>query len=224
MTPATNHTFNRLFTFALLVILVIIGLLVFRDLHVKNTTGTLTITAFASDATISITQNNRTAEVVGVGVVGLRLTPGAYQIAVSSNGTSSFTQTMVHRQAHSTIYVGKQRPAIASPDTINFTGIGALNERGITTDQITNLKKLFFKYKPKATTISIDSKNITNGQHNPDSDDPFTLNFTGTIDEQKYRATITYTDLENLELALHDPQTNAQLFDASSAIPATKQN
>jgi len=185
-------------------------------LHIKNTTGTLSVTTFADNATISITQDNKNAVVVGTGTAKLRLDPGTYQLAASSNGVHNTAQTTITLKGHNTVHIGKPIPVVSSSDDVTFTGIDILNDRGLTADQTDKLRILFFEYNSKAATVTVDPDSIVNGPHLHD-DDPFTKNFTGKIGAQKYRATITFSDLEDLELTLYDPQTGAKLFDANSS-------
>jgi len=199
-------------------LMVLIVFQIVNVLHIKQTTGTLNITTFADDSVISIGQNNKTPQVVGVGNVKIRMIPGPYQIVASNAGSTTFAQATVRLQATTSIHLAKTRTTpVPSPDNITFRDINALNNYGITTDQSANLRTLFFKYKPTARTITITARSIASGPHNPDSDDPFTLTFVGTIDGTDYTATLTYSGTQDLELTLNDPQTGTQLFDASSA-------
>jgi hypothetical protein len=64
--------------------------------------------------------------------------------------------------------------------------------------------------------VTIDDTSIDHPYRDPDSDTPYTLNFTGSVDSQNFKATITYTGIDDVELTLFDPQTGSQLFDMSS--------
>lgn len=219
MTPSTSsRLFNVLFWTTSLVLGVFIVLTVVSDVRIKRSTGGLTITTFASNASISISSNNKGAVIVGTGTAKLRLSPGSYQITASSNGSTSTGRAVVRLGASTTVHLAKTNAApVPSPDNITFSGIDALVQRGITAKQSANLRTLFFKYKQNAKAISIKTSSITQGPRDSSDDNaPFTLNFTVTIDSDTYDASIVYTDLENLELRLLDTQTGDQVYDATS--------
>ncbi len=202
------------------VALVLAGLVAFTtvsSLHIKHTTGTLTISTPVSTAAISISQNNKEAKMVGTGSTKLRLLPGSYEIASYSNGNSVTGRATVRLGKNTVLRLPKtQAPPVPSSDNITFTGMDTVVARGLTTDQAANIRELFFKYKKNAKYIAILPSTVTPGPHNPDSNDPFTLNFSGTIDSVPYKATLTYSDLENVQLTIFDPQTGATLFNMSS--------
>ena len=226
MTPQTERNRALALQLALVAIIglaVIFVYLLLTSLPVSKTTGLVTIDTFATDSVITISQNERTAAVVGTGSAKLRLLPGVYLVSAKSNGQTGNARVTVHKQVASIVNItqGTVVDSVPTPDTINFLGTDAFIARGLTVDQVSNLKTLFFKYKKSASKITIDKNSLERGERNPGSGDPFVMNFTGKIDGTAYKATITYTDTENLELTLFNSQTGDQIFDQSSVQTAT---
>lgn len=194
----------------------------FRALRLKQTTGVLVVYGQAANAAIGVTADGKSAAYVGTGSVKLRLPAGEYEVAGSSAGTSVRDFAKVQIGQTTTLRLNKTAPpSFPSAGSITFTGTEGLVAQGISTQQITGLKNMFFSYQKTAKTITIDTGSIHNGPHDPRNDNqPFTLNFTGTIDGKAYRATVTYSDTENLLLTINDPVTGATLFNGTSLPPA----
>jgi len=226
MTPQTERNRAlalRLTLVAIVGLIVIFGYLLLTSLPVRNTTGLVIVTTFATDSSIIISQNQSTATLVGTGSAKLRLLPGTYLVSAMSNGQTGSALVTVHAKTASTVDLkaGAVVDRIPTSDDIAFVGTDTFLSRGLTVEQVGNLKNLFFAYKKDAAKITVDKSSVTRGPHDPQSDDPFTLNFTGSVDDKAYKATITYTDTENVELTLFNSQTGDQIFDQSSVQAAT---
>lgn len=212
-----NNTLNRLFVVGVVLLVGLLALIANSSIHTRNTTGTVSITTFATDTAISISQNDTNAELVGHGSAELRLAPGSYIVTARNNEHSATGRVTVQAKKHTKLYLpDNQPPVVPSPDDITFTGMDEITNHGLTADQTYNLRNLFFAYKQRAKTVQINTGSIAQAPHNPDSNDPFVLNFNVTIDSTVYSASISYTDLQNVELTLRD-STGATVFNQASA-------
>jgi hypothetical protein len=220
MTPANNYTvINKYLTIGVGILGAVLLVVVGFSLITRQTTSLLTIKTFSQDAVVSISQNNKTAAIIGTGDTKVRLQPGTYEVAAVN--TSSFVnhQIVIHKQQDASLDLTSTKPAIPSPDDIDFSNITTFYGYGISETQVNDLELLFFKYKPTAQTVTFDNGSIENGSRNPDDDAaPFSLNFSGTIDGKAYNATISYppSDLNDLDLTLYNPKTGEQLYHQTS--------
>jgi hypothetical protein len=208
----------RLILVASIGLAIIFAYLLLTSISVRKTTGLVTVHTFAADSSVIISQNQSTATLVGTGGAKLRLQPGTYLVSAKSAGRTGNARITVRAKTASTVNItaGSVVDKVPSSDSITFIGTDEFIDRGLSVEQVGNLKNLFFAYNKNTNKVVIDSNSLDRGDHDPDSDDPFTINFTGSIDGKAYKATITYSDTENLELTLFNPQTGDQLFDKSS--------
>jgi hypothetical protein len=215
MTPQNNFT-EKLPTYV--TILMVLGIVYFAvtGILLRQSTGTATITAFDNTANISVSQLGTNAQIVGTGTANVRLKPGSYLVAASAKGHISTEQFSVTAKKHTQLTIAyTQGTPLPTSENINFS-LNELVIHGLNDAQIANLKELFFKYKKTAKTVSIDQGSVERQYRVPDSNDPYVLNFTGKVDSQSFKGTITYTNTQDIELTLIDPQSGNQLFDASS--------
>lgn len=221
MNPSTSTNRRRLLRLMTIVAIILAVLIVVRTvlaINLKQHTGILRITPFASNAGVSISQDTAQATLVGTGTVNIRVKPGSYLIAAGSDGKVGMAQATVNKQGKTDVrVVYTDENAVPAPDNIDFTGTSQFIDRGLSQDQVSNLKNMFFKYKESAKQITITKDSLTITY--PVTDDgtqPFIGNFSGTIDGKPYRGQVAYTDLENVVLTIFDPTTGTQLFQRSS--------
>jgi hypothetical protein len=219
----TNENINlKPVLWLLFLVLVLFGLYqMCSGLVVSQTTGMLLVDTPKPFATISISQNNKGAAIVGTGTAKVRLAPGTYLIVASDAGSRDSTVIKISKKQTIKTYLNfKSPPLLKSPANINYKNVSALiNNGGITTLQASQLEQYFFNYKPSAHTVSIDPDSVEPGPRNPNTSTTFTLNFNVTIDSTQYKATTSYANLSTIRLSLYNPQTNALVFD--SGVPAT---
>ena len=187
-----------------------------------RSTGVLVVDASPSSAQLSISQENHQAAIIGTGSTKVRLQPGTYQLAATDSGSHTSVVVTVYkgRTTHSFLNVtssatnGNTQPVRTVQD-VNFSGTDALVNDGLTTDQLNEMEQYFFQFKSSANTVAIDPNTVQAGPHNPNVVSPFTLNFTVTVDSAPYKATVSYTDLNNVTLQLFNLQTGAVVYDSS---------
>lgn len=183
-----------------------------------SNTGTLVVDASRSSAIISISQANKQAKIIGTGSTHIRLAPGTYQLVATNNGSRTAVITKVSEKHSSHISLNLSKTAVLpSPASINFQNLYFLISYGLTQEQLSNLQIKIFQFRPHAHTVAIDASSIKTGLHNPNSEDPFTINFNVTVDAVPYKATVNYTGLNDLRLYLYNPQTNALMYDSASS-------
>lgn len=216
MTPQNNRA-RRLTGALILVIIALLaalGITIFSALNTVHHTGILAVSASEPNAAITISQVNHTAAPVGTGGARIRLKPGDYLVSANASGLSA-TAT-VHISAQNTtrtnLNLAKSTQKVRSVEDVGFVNMDVLINDGITVTQATDIKQQFFTYDSSAKIVSIDASSVEPGPHNPDSYDPFTLNFTGTIDSKPFRATVSYVGYDRAQLFVYDPQSGAQLY------------
>ena len=219
MAPA-NNTFipKRWLVLAVIALALLVAYQMIASISIRNTTGELVVKTSTSGSIITISAANSAAAVLGSGSANVRIKPGHYLVVATSSGkvASAVVDVKLRNTTKSSLTLSAPN-AIPSVDAITFNGTEALITNGLTTRQVTNLKKLFFAYNKSAKTVTINSSSVTPGPHDPQSNDPtFNLTFTGTVDTTDYNATITYRDLQNVQLTLTDPSSNAVLYQGDS--------
>lgn len=222
MTPAANKNtlaFARLLLLLIAAAIVSLAYIIWQTVHSLQNTGTLQVTVtYASDATLSISQPNHQAKLLGTGSAKVRLHPGTYLVMAKSAGKQA-AQSVKITQGHTTAIKLNPAPIKAPPsiNTAGFINFDTLVTNGLSSSQLTNLEQLFLSYKQSAQVFTVNPASVSPGPHDPNSDDPsFSLTFTGTIDSTPYAATVRYVGFENVVLVLTDPQTGAQLFSGSA--------
>ena len=209
---------RRLLTLVIVIAAVAAVINIVLTVRLQNSTSKVTIVAASKDAAISISQNNKNAEVIGKGSVTVRLHAGRYALAASSNGTIDRTYTTVQAKHPLTVRIPKTtKPPLPSAQNIEFSNMEELVKRGLTTAQNRALQSLFFDYNPQAKKVSVLSSSVTTLPRNPSSNDPFGQNFQVAIDGTTYRATISYTGLEDMQLKIYDSKTGAELFSKNNS-------
>jgi len=179
----------------------------------RGSTGILVISSTDSKATLSVSQMDKAAKIIGVGKAKARLKPGLYEVAAASNGNQAFQAVSVTAKTSSSITLNPVKATLLpSISNISFSGMNALVNHGLTHDQIKDLEHAFFKFKPSASAVNIDSNSIFPGPIDPNTAG-FNTRFSVDIDSINYSATIKYIGLSDLELMLFNAAGN-QIFDS----------
>jgi len=215
MTPSTNA--RRLSGGLLVCCLLLAGLLAWNisaTLHTIHTTGILAVNTSEPSAAITISQINHSAAPIGIGSARIRLQPGDYLLGANAAGLSAVQTVHVSAQRDTTVTLNlaKSSGGLPSVDDVGFVNTDILVDDGLTSTQLTSVKEQFFTYDTAAKVVSLDAGSIQPGPHDPNSYDPFTLNFTGTIDSKPFQATVAYVGYDHAQLTLSDPQTGDQLY------------
>lgn len=217
-----ENTYLKLILWFIFTVLVLYGLYqIGSGLVVSQTTGTLLVKTSKDAATISVSQDNKDAAIIGMGNAKVRLTPGTYLVVASGGGLRDSSIVKVSKkQTTKTTLDFKSSPLVKSPANTNYQNISVLVDNGgLTTLQISQLEQYFFKYNSSAHTVSIDPNSVESGPRNPNTSTSFTLNFNVTIDSKPYKATASYSNLSSIRLYLYNSQTNALMYDSGN--PAT---
>ncbi len=180
--------------------------IILSALHTVHSTGVLSVTASEPSAVITISQLNHNAVAIGTGSAKVRLKPGDYLLGANGAGLSA-TKTVhvdLQKTVTSSLNLAKGGNKLPSVESVGFINMDVLVNSGITNSQASDIKTQFFTYKPSSKLINIDADSVEPGAHNPDSYDPFTLNFTGTIDSTPFSATAAYTGYDDAQLTIYD--------------------
>jgi hypothetical protein len=214
MAPQTNlRRFSILLLFICIALLAWLAIIIASTMRTINSTGTLSITASEPSAVITVSQLNHNAVPIGTGDAKVRLKPGDYLLASNGAGLSA-TQTVhvtLKKNVSAYLNLAKGGKKLPSVESVGFINMDVLVNDGLTTSQANDVKTQFFTYKTSSQVVNIDADSVQPGAHNPDSYDPFTLNFTGTIDSTPFRATVAYTGYDNAQLTIYD-QTGTRAY------------
>lgn len=178
--------------------------------------GTLDVSTPNDDSIITLSRENSVADVIGNGkYASARIAPGTYLLGVARQGRVSYeTVDIIKGDTVKAQLSATSTPLLPSSANIDFQGTDALQDRGITPDQVTSIRQAIFVFKHDTSKAVIDTKSITSPPRNPDSAVfGFSKIFTLTIDDKPYRATISYSNLDSASLALTD-QSGVTVFDS----------
>jgi hypothetical protein len=196
----------------------VVGLCIYvlaTSIMYARTTGTLHVNSSNPKATLSISQTNHQAELIGVGSATIHLSPGAYQVSANYGTGQTNATVLVNKKHTTTVFLElKSKPPLPSVANINFSNIDTLIDSGLTTTQIGILKQDFFQYKQTAQKVSVVPSSVSPGPHDPNTSTSFTLNFGVLIDSAPYNASASYSDLSNIRLLLYNPSNKALVFDS----------
>jgi hypothetical protein len=96
---------------------------------------------------------------------------------------------------------------------ISFSGFEELENRGLTSDYLTQVEQDIFIFKQTASSASIDTSTI-NHLHTPnDPNYTDTLSFSVVVDDSVYSARVLYNS-STVRLVLADPNNQATIFDS----------
>jgi len=205
---------KRVVPFVFLVVIIICAYLVISAIITVETTGVLKVSA-TQKATISVSQTNTQAEIIGgPGNAQVRLKPGTYQVvATASNGQVAARVVSVEKKQSTAINLTLvTSPKLPSVNSVSFFGMSALTNLGISSAQLDTLKVDFFHFKPSAGAVSVDTQSAQTLPHN--LGDPFVVTFNVTVDSQTYNTKVTYEDLQNIQLQLYNPQNSQLVYDS----------
>jgi len=168
--------------------------------------GTLSVTTPNDDSLISISRDNATADVVGKGTASVHVAPGRYLVGVGRNG--DFSQKVVDVSKGNTTSLdlsATSTPRLPSSAAIDFQGTDMLLVRGMTSDQVSSLRKAIFNFKHTAKRAIINPNSVTSPPFDPNSATiGFSRLFTLIIDGTSYRAVASWTNLDSATLQLSD--------------------
>jgi hypothetical protein len=220
MTPDNNNLdqISRLLKLAVPIVFLVCVLVTVQAYRTSQDTGILDVTASDSNALISITQNGKGVETAGTGKAKVRLQPGTYLVGgfVGGKQGSEVVQITKRHTTQTSLKVN-DLAKVPSADSIDFSNINRFLDAGLTSTQVTALKQAFFAFKQTSHTVAINADSVQPAPHNPQSDDPFILNFKVSVDSTPYSGQVIYSDLDNIRLVLTDPSTNTSVFDSASA-------
>jgi len=95
-----------------------------------------------------------------------------------------------------------------------FIGTSALINSGLSSEQIILLEQALSQYQEKAKVFKINESSVEPGPRNPNTSTQFSLNFSLSIENTPYNATLNYTSITNINLILYNPTTDAQVYDS----------
>jgi len=216
MSPQTDTAtvFKRLFFLVYLVIVVVCVYVLVSAIITSQNTGMLRLSSPNSQATLSISQVNHQAMIIGVGRAAVRLKPGTYQVSASYGGNHADAVVRIVKKQVTSSSLNPVGSTLPSVGNINFPNIDTLINSGLTTTQISALERAFFQYKSSAKIITINPDSVYPEPHDPNTSTSFTINFKVTVDSAPYNATISYSDLDSVRLYLYNPLNNSQVFDS----------
>lgn len=207
--------FKRALFIGGLILIVFSVYLVVSAITISATTGLLDINTHPR-ATISISQANHQSKGVGVGYTEVRLQPGAYQVVAFTGKSQAARLVTVTRHHTTSIDLNPSKiPTLPSVNDVDFENFDSLVNQGLTTQQISALQLDFFRYDTSAKKVEVDSSSVAPGPHNPNSDDPFTLNFSVVIDGRSLSAVVSYTGFTDIQLQLYNSGTTNLVFNSS---------
>jgi hypothetical protein len=220
MTPQNELAFRRLARLLAVVCLVLVAILAFvviSAIHTVHSTGILDVTTTEPSAAITITQANHSAAIMGAGDARVRLAPGDYILAATGAGLNASQTVHVSQQktTHVSLNLAKGTKGLPSVEDVGFVNMDLLINNGLSTTEVAAVKTQFFTFDKAAKVVSIDSSSIEPGAHNPDSYDPFILNFTVNIDGKPYKAAVAYRGFDSAQLTLYD-QNHQPLYSGPS--------
>jgi hypothetical protein len=171
--------------------LVVVGLIA-KDVYSSQTTGLLEVVSPNKNATLSITQANHQAIIIGTGSAHVLLKPGSYLVGASSGGYSVADVVTIQKKQTT---ISRPDPAnytlLPSVVSINFENFDELANSGVTSGQLDNIKQAFFNFKKSTRKVELVANTITPAPLNPNSSD-FSMDFGVMVDSKIYKTTITY--------------------------------
>ncbi len=216
----TAPLFSRLLTIVLTVSLLLVvtlgGLRINAAVSATHSKGLLQVTSSAN-ATLSVSQDERQAQIIGTGRAKVWLQPGIYELEASAGGVRAAQVVTVYARQVATAHITPtSKRIIPSVADVTFNNTDALINAGLTSTQVSVFERLIFNYKTSVQTVTIDGSSLKSGPINQTGDPRFTDTFTLQIDTKSYTATIGYSDLQSIALRLIDSQTGAQVLNVTN--------
>jgi hypothetical protein len=167
-------------------------------------TGILNIKSADSSASIVVGQNNKQSIYVGEGSAKIRLRAGVYQVsAIDGNKQSNGVASVTKKHSASIYLKPPELVTLPSVTDVDFMNTGVLINNGLTTDQINVLENEFFQFKHTEQIVSVVANSVVLGPYNPNVVEPFVIDFNVLIDGVNYKASVSYTGLETVQLNLY---------------------
>jgi hypothetical protein len=207
MQPQTNlRRLSRLLLFLCVILAIWLTVSILLALRAVRNTGILYVTASEPSAAITLSQPNHNAVSIGTETAKVRLKPGDYVLGATGAGLSATQTVHVSLKKTTTSYLNlaKGTKKLPSVESVGFLNMDVLVKSGLTNSQAGEVKTQFFTYKTSSKIVDIDASSVEPGAHNPDSYDPFTLNFTVTIDSTPFRGTVAFTGYDDAQLILYN--------------------
>lgn len=198
-------------------VLTLLGVyIVISSILVSKNTSVISVTASKPTASISISQANKQAAIVGTGKVKLRLAPGAYQLVAIDAGSRTASVITVQKKHPAKVYLDLNKTSIVrSAANINFLNMDFLVGNGLSNTQIGQLEQYFFGFNDDANKVAVDPSSIKVISHDRNTG-VFNLGFDVTVDNVPYKAVASYSNINSIHLNLFKPDTGAQVFDSSN--------
>lgn len=174
---------------------------IFNDIRVRQSTGLVKVSSPEKQAVITISQEGHQAAFLGTGSGSAHLKPGHYLVIASNNG----------KQISRTVNISKKRTSELSLDpnqaslfpsivNVNFLGMANLVKMGISAAQASKIELALFKYRPSAHQIYINTEASQTKRNVVNNSSQFTVNFGISIDSDSYKATLTYSSIDDINL------------------------
>ena len=182
-------------------------------------TGILYVRSSNSQAGLIISQNDRQALAIGIGVAKVRLEPGSYQVSASIAGKQANSIVEVYKKHTTSSYLNpSQSVRLPSIDTVNFVGFSNFLNYGMSSSQLNNLEQAFFQYSKSIKTVAVNTASISPAPHNPNSASTMsTVSFKVTVDSTSYNAVMNYDNLgDDYSLYLYNPSNNSLVFNSGA--------
>lgn len=211
MTPFDANKLIRLATVAaagLAVYFVVSGIII------HQTTRLVSVRSSDPNAIISVTQDERSAEKLGTGAAKARLKPGHYLVAASNSGKFVYVEISVNQHSQQVFLDMNRAKKLPTVYSINFVGADQLQDFGPSSDQISIMKHLFFRFKPTANTIILSGvKPVPHNRNSLSTSD--SILFKVSIDKTAYNAKFDYSLLGNgANLFLYNSKNGAPVFNS----------
>lgn len=207
----------------LLVTVAVVGFCLYRIIdavYAYQTTGLLALSVNDDNAVITVSGPDTTATIIGTGNTKARLKPGSYLVFAADKGkqTSQVVQVSLKQTSKTSLDINDTH-LLPSIYNVNFTGMDSLLDKGITIEQVTNLKQGLYSFNNKAKTIAVNDDTIMSGPRDPNSLQGFSMTFTVTMGGSTYNAVMKYGLGDDIYISLTDPQTNTQVYNRHVATP-----
>ncbi len=182
--------------------------------------GALIVKASDPAATISISQDNHSAAVIGVGSAQVHMLAGTYYVLAAASGRKASMVEQITAHNVTSVYLdlaGATPPPLVG--SVQYQNLDSLTSSGLSADQERMLKRDLFDFLPSLSVAVLDPQSVQPGPHDPNSVSSFTLNFHVSLNNTPYSGQIIYPDFQSLELKLFDASNN-QVYDSglSSAV------
>ena len=194
MYPSDEPNYDRWLYVASLVVVAICAYLIVSSINIARATGILKVTSADAKAAVSISQQNKQAQFIGIGNAEVRLKPGTYTVAAREAGKEVFKDVKISlKQTTSVTLNPKDAVILPSVLSVTFQGFDEFIKNGLTDVQVNRLKNYFFRYQPTTKIVSIVPGSVRPAPRNPNTAIGFTSDFRVSLDSNPYAAKINYS-------------------------------